>query len=78
MTKTFGNLIYDMRNRRRLNLRELAGRSDLHYSTLCRLEHDEVTPSLETIYKLAKGLNVHCIELVAAYYLYTYQEEELQ
>ena len=56
--KLFGASIQEIRDRRDISQATLAGRMGMHRNTIALLERGDRNPSLETIQKLAKALEV--------------------
>lgn len=65
ITKRFGQLLRLERNKRLLSQEQLAELSDLHRNAIGLIERGERSPSLDTIYVLAKGLSVPASDLLA-------------
>lgn len=55
---TIGLRIRDFRNEKKLSQEALALASGLHPAYLGRVERGEKCPSIETLYKISKGLNI--------------------
>lgn len=53
-----------IRNQRKISLRKLSDASGVSKTTLCDIEGDKVNPSLETVYKIAKALEIEVGELI--------------
>lgn len=66
ITQQFGKLVRLERTRRSLSQEELAELADLHRNAIGLIERGERSPSLETIYALAKGLDVPASSLLAS------------
>lgn len=63
--KTIGQKIKEWRNKRGLTQDALARKSDIPYTTLSKIESDVIqNPTLDTITKIAKGLDVNLDELI--------------
>ena len=63
--ETIGDKIKQLRNKQGLTQDELARKSDLPYTTLTKIETNVITkPSVQTITKIAKGLNISIDELI--------------
>lgn len=58
MTDSFGAHVKRLREVRRLTQEQLAQRSGLASDTIRRLEHQDFSPSLRTLRKVCKGLNL--------------------
>jgi transcriptional regulator with XRE-family HTH domain len=65
----FGERIRVLRTERGLTQERLAGKSDLTTGFLNNVEHGSKTPSLTTILKLARGLEVDAAELFSGFTL---------
>ena len=57
-TKQVGQRLRSIRKARNLSIRALADRSDLSVNTLSLIENGRTSPSVNTLYQLAKGLKV--------------------
>ncbi|MEE1896983.1 helix-turn-helix transcriptional regulator [Flavobacterium rakeshii] len=55
---SLGKKLKELRNEKKLSLRQLAQRCDLDYSDISKYEKGEVNIQLSTVYELARGLNV--------------------
>ncbi len=66
-THHFGRLIKDLRKVRGLTQEQLAERSGLSADTIRRAEHGDFSPSLKTIGKLARGLDLALSTLFSAF-----------
>lgn len=63
--ETIGDKIRQLRNKQELTQDELARKSDLPYTTLTKIESNVITkPTIQTVTKIAKGLNISIDELV--------------
>jgi transcriptional regulator with XRE-family HTH domain len=63
--ETIGDKIKQLRNKQGLTQDKLARKSDLPYTTLTKIETNVITkPSVQTITKIAKGLNISIDELI--------------
>jgi transcriptional regulator with XRE-family HTH domain len=63
--ETIGDKIKQLRNKQGLTQDELARKSDLPYTTLTKIETNVITkPSIQTVTKIAKGLDISIDELV--------------
>lgn len=58
ITEETGNRIRNFRLAKHYSQEQLAEYSDLHPSYIGQLERGEKTPSIDTLYKIAKGLNI--------------------
>lgn len=61
--KKYGKEIKKRRIDADISQEELASQADLHISLISRIENGKANTSLESIYKLAKALNVEIYEL---------------
>lgn len=57
-SEQIGNRIRAIRMKNKISQEELADICGINKGTLCKLENGERDPSVPTVYKLAKGLNV--------------------
>ncbi len=63
--KTIGIKIKLWRNKKKLTQDALAKKADIPYTTLAKIESNAITnPSLQTITKIAQGLEVSLDELI--------------
>ena len=53
-----GNRIRMYRQKQRLSQEKLAEYSELHHTYIGQLERGEKTPSIDTLYKIARGLKI--------------------
>lgn len=60
INKVFGKKVAELRKMRHLSQEELAERCNVHRTYIGSIERGEKSPTLNTIEKIAKGLNV-CI-----------------
>ena len=60
----FGKHIARLRKMQEISQEELAFRCSVHRTYIGALERGEKSPTLNTIQKLAKGLNMSLVELV--------------
>jgi len=64
--ETVGNKIKHLRNKKGLTQDELARKADLPYTTLTKIETNVITkPSIQTVMKIAKGLEIGIDELLS-------------
>lgn len=61
-------LLLDIRMGRKITLEKLAGSSGVSKSTLQRIEAGAVSPTMDTMEKLAKGLDMKITELFESDY----------
>jgi transcriptional regulator with XRE-family HTH domain len=73
----FGAHVKRLREVRRLTQEELGARSDLSADTIRRLEHLEFSPSLRTLRKVSRGLEISVIGLFNSFALADEAPEEL-
>jgi transcriptional regulator with XRE-family HTH domain len=72
---TFGAHVKRLREVRRLTQEELAERSGLAADTIRRLEHQEFSPSLRTLRKVCKGLDLSVAAMFNSFELDSQPEE---
>ena len=60
---TFGKIVATLRKERSISQEELAFRCSVHRTYIGALERGEKSPTLNTIEKIAKGLNIPISEL---------------
>jgi transcriptional regulator with XRE-family HTH domain len=75
VTDTFGAHVKRLREVRRLTQEELAERSGLAADTIRRLEHQEFSPSLRTLRKVCKGLELSVAAMFNSFELGAESEE---
>jgi transcriptional regulator with XRE-family HTH domain len=54
----------EWRQRRELSLRRLAALADVHFTTIVRIERDEMSPTLALLEKLAVALEVRVRDML--------------
>ena len=59
-----GQRIYEFRTQKKLSQETLAFESDIHPAYLGRVERGEKCPTIETLYKISKGLKIPLHELL--------------
>lgn len=59
-----GQRIYESRTQKKLSQETLAFESDIHPAYLGRVERGEKCPTIETLYKISKGLKIPLHELL--------------
>lgn len=64
LKKAFGQVIYRARQSQKLSQMELAARADLHLNTIHLVEVGRKSVQIESIFKLARGLNCPVAELM--------------
>lgn len=65
ITTIVGNRIRMHRQKKNLSQEKLAEYSNLHHTYIGQLERGEKTPSIDTLYKIAKGLDIPLTALLA-------------
>lgn len=60
----FGNVLKNLRAKENLSQEELALRTDLHRTYISQLERGLKSPSLRTLEKLSKELNISLVGLM--------------
>lgn len=65
MTISFGRIVKNIREERGISQEILAGRADLNRSYVGEVERGTAMPSLNTITKIAKALNLSASDLLA-------------
>lgn len=65
INQTFGNRLKQIRSALRITQEELALKCDMQPSHIGQLERGIKSPTLETLYKIASGINIPLSELVA-------------
>ncbi len=58
ITEEVGSRIRHQRKRRKLSQEQLAEKSDLHPSYIGQLERGIKTPTIDTLYRITKGMNL--------------------
>ncbi|MFH1543241.1 MAG: helix-turn-helix transcriptional regulator [Patescibacteria group bacterium] len=62
---SLGEKIKKLRNDKDLTQEELARKANIPYATLMKIENGQVkNPTIKTIYKIAKALNISLDELI--------------
>jgi len=59
----FGNKVAELRKGEKMSQEELADKCGLHRTYLGAIERGEKSPTLNTVYKIAKGLNININQL---------------
>lgn len=62
--QNLGNRILRIRTDKGMSLREVSQNCDLDYSDIGKFEKGEINFKIQTLYELARGLNVHPKELL--------------
>lgn len=65
LKKAFGEVLRAARNSKKLTQEKLALNSDISRNTIVSLEKGEFVPTLETVFKVADGLDMLPEELIA-------------
>jgi transcriptional regulator with XRE-family HTH domain len=63
-TKAFGRALKKIRVRKKLTQENLSLQADLARVYISELEYGKKTPSIETVFKISKALNVKCSRLM--------------
>ena len=63
-TKAFGRALKKVRLKRKLTQEDLSLEAQLARVYISELEYGKKIPSIETIFKLSKGLNMKCSKLM--------------
>ena len=63
-TKAFGRALKKIRLKKKLTQEDLSLEAQLARVYISELEYRKKIPSIETIFKLAKGLNIKCSKLM--------------
>jgi transcriptional regulator with XRE-family HTH domain len=63
-SKAFGKALKKIRLKKKLTQEELSLESQLARVYISELEYGKKIPSIETIFKLSKGLNIKCSKLM--------------
>jgi transcriptional regulator with XRE-family HTH domain len=63
-TKAFGRALKKIRLKKKLTQEDLSLEAQLARVYISELEYGKKIPSIETIFKLAKGLNIKCSKLM--------------
>ena len=61
----FGKKVHQYRLQQQMSQEELAELVELHRNHIGRIERGEANPTLETIFRLARALNVSACELLS-------------
>lgn len=64
INKIFGNRLKEIRDELSITQEELALKCDMQPSHIGQLERGMKSPTLETLYKIASGINVQISELI--------------
>lgn len=62
-SQRFAVIVRQLRQRQELTLQQLAERSGLAVSTLSKIENSQLSPTYETLLRLADGLGIDVVEL---------------
>ncbi len=63
-TKAFGRALKKIRTRKKLTQENLSLQADLARVYISELEYGKKTPSIETVFKISKALNIKCSRLM--------------
>lgn len=63
-TKAFGRALKKVRLKKKLTQEDLSLKAQLARVYISELEYGKKIPSIETIFKLSKGLNIKCSKLM--------------
>jgi len=63
-TKAFGRALKKIRLKRKLTQESLSLESQLARVYISELEYGKKTPSIETVFKISKALNIKCSKLM--------------
>ena len=63
-TKAFGRALKKIRLKKKLTQEDLSLEAQLARVYISELEYGKKIPSIETIFKLSKGLNIKCSKLI--------------
>ena len=63
LNKVFGKKVAEVRRKQHLSQEELADRCGLHRTYIGAIERGEKSPTLNTVQKIADGLNIAVVEL---------------
>jgi transcriptional regulator with XRE-family HTH domain len=63
-TKAFGRALKKIRVRKKLTQENLSLQADLARVYISELEYGKKTPSIETVFKISKALNIKCSKLM--------------
>ena len=65
LAQTLGNVIRDLRKARQLSQEDLSFQSGVDRSFLSHIERGRAQPGIETLFKLAQGLNTSAAKILA-------------
>ncbi|MEY3616683.1 MAG: hypothetical protein RLZZ10_180 [Pseudomonadota bacterium] len=63
-TKTFGRALKKIRLKKKLTQEDLSLEAQLARVYISELEYGKKTPSIETVFKISKALNIKCSKLM--------------
>lgn len=63
-TRAFGRALKKIRVRKKLTQESLSLQADLARVYISELEYGKKTPSIETVFKISKALNIKCSRLM--------------
>ena len=64
ITKAFGRALKKIRVRKKLTQESLSLQANLSRVYISELEYGRKTPSIETVFKISKALNIKCSRLM--------------
>lgn len=64
LAKAFGSALRELREKRDMSLLDLSLASEVHRTYIWELEHGRKNVSLDTVFRLAKALDVPAADLV--------------
>ena len=59
----FGNKVAELRKAQKISQEELADKCGIHRTYIGAIERGEKSPTLNTVYKIANGLNININQL---------------
>ena len=66
LSDVFGDVLYEMRKSKKWSQMELATKAGLHLNALSNLERGKRSPSLHTVFVIARALGIPASKLIAA------------
>ena len=64
LVKKVGLKIREIREKQNLSMMDLADKLDIEYNNLIRIEKGRTNPTLGTLFKICRALNVKLIDIV--------------
>ncbi len=64
-SELIGKKIKEIRKRKKISQEKLAEMTEMNHRSILRLENSQCTPTIETLEKIAKALNVKVIDFFA-------------